>query len=127
VKSYFEEDAMLRGLAVLLVFQLAGEVLSHLLDLPVPGPVVGMVLLLVALELRLPQRDGLRAASGGLLAVLSLLFVPAGVGIVQHLPRLAAEWPALGAALLVSTAATLAVTGWVAARLLRRPAGREGA
>lgn len=113
---------MLRGLAVLLVFQLAGEVLSHLLDLPVPGPVVGMVLLLVALELRLPQGDGLPAAAGGLLANLSLLYVPAGVGIVQHLPRLAAEWRALAAALLVSTAATLAATGWIATRLLRRPA-----
>jgi holin-like protein len=119
---------MLRGLAVVLVFQLAGELLAHLLALPVPGPVVGMVLLLVALEFGLPQRDGLRVASGGLLAVLSLLFVPAGVGIVQHLPRLAAEWPALGAALLVSTAATLGVTGLVAARLLRRPAaGGEAA
>jgi holin-like protein len=119
---------MLRGLAVLLVFQLAGEVLTHLLELPVPGPVVGMVLLLLALELRLPQRDGLRAASGGLLATLSLLFVPAGVGIVQHLPRLGAEWPALAASLLVSTAATVAATGWIAARLLRRGrAGGEGA
>lgn len=118
---------MLRGLAVLLVFQLAGEVLAHLLSLPVPGPVVGMVLLLLALELGLPQREGLRAASGGLLAVLSLLFVPAGVGIVQHLPRLAAEWPALAASLVVSTACTLAATGWVAARLLRRRPAGEGA
>jgi holin-like protein len=121
---------VLPGLAVLLLFQLAGEVASRLLALPVPGPVVGMVLLLVALELRLPRQDALRLASGGLLAVLSLLFVPAGVGIVQHLPRLAAEWPALAASLLVSTAATLAATGWVATRLLRRPApapsGGEG-
>jgi hypothetical protein len=75
---------MLRGLAVLLLFQLLGEVLSHLLALPVPGPVVGMVLLLLALELRLPQREGLRSTASGLLGVLSILFVPAGVGIVQH-------------------------------------------
>jgi holin-like protein len=119
---------MIRGLAILLVFQLAGEVLTALLALPIPGPVVGMVLLLLALELRLPQGEGLRAASGGLLANLSLLFVPAGVGVIQYLPRLAAEWPALGAALLVSTLATLAVTGLVAARLMGRPAaGGEGA
>jgi holin-like protein len=117
---------MLRGLAVLLVFQLAGEVLTHLFSLPLPGPVVGMVLLLVALELRLPGREGLHAASGGLLAFLSLLFVPAGVGIVRHAPRLAAEWPALTASLVLSTAATLAVTGWIAARLLRRPAAPGG-
>jgi holin-like protein len=113
---------MIRGFAILLVFQLAGELASHLLSLPVPGPVVGMVLLLVALELRPARWDDLRAASGGLLSHLSLLFVPAGVGVVQHLPRLAAEWLALALALLVSTAATLAVTGLVAARLLRRPA-----
>ncbi len=119
---------MVRGVAVLLLFQLLGEVLAHLLRLPVPGPVVGMVLLLLALELGLPQRDGLRATTGGLLANLSLLYVPAGVGIVQHLPRLAAEWRALVAALLVSTAATLAITSWVATRLLRRSAtGGEGA
>jgi holin-like protein len=115
---------MIRGFALILAFQLVGELLAHLLSLPVPGPVVGMVLLLVALELRMPQREQLRAASGGLLSILSLLFVPAGVGIVQHLPRLSAEWPALAAALLVSTAATIAVTGLVAARLLRRPAPR---
>jgi holin-like protein len=118
---------MVRGFAILLLFQLVGEVLSHLLALPVPGPVVGMVLLLLALELRLPQRDALGTAAGGLLANLSLLFVPAGVGVVQYLPRLAAEWPALAASLLVSTATTLAVTGLVAARLLGRPAaGRAG-
>jgi holin-like protein len=105
------------GLAVPLVFQLAGELLTRLGDLPVPGPVVGMVLLVIALELGLPIRTGLRAASGGLLTHLSLLFVPAGVGIIQHLPRLSREWPALGAALLVSTAATVAVTGWVSSRL----------
>lgn len=116
---------MVSGLAVLLVFQLAGEVLAHMLSLPVPGPVVGMVLLLAVLELRRTPGDSLRTVSGGLLATLSLLFVPAGVGIVQHVHRLASEWVALAAALLVSTAATLAATGWIASRLLRRP-GIEG-
>lgn len=118
---------MLRGFALLLGFQLAGEVVTHLFSLPLPGPVVGMVLLLGALEIRAPQREGLRAASSGLLAVMSLLFVPAGVGIVQHLPRLAAEWLPVSAALLVSTAATIGVTGWLAGRLLGRAApGGEG-
>jgi holin-like protein len=109
---------MLRGLALLLLFQLVGEVLTRAAGLPVPGPVAGMVLLLVALELRAPG-DDLRVASSGLLSHLSLLFVPAGVGIVLHAPRLAAQWPALVVSLLVSTAATIAVTGWLVQRLSR--------
>ncbi len=115
---------MVRGFAVLLVFQLVGEVLSRTLSLPVPGPVIGMVLLLVVLEVRAPEHGSLRSVSGQLLGTLSLLFVPAGVGIVQHLHRLATEWRALSVSIVLSTAATLAGTGWVAARLLRRPTSR---
>ncbi len=110
---------MLKGLAVLLVFQLAGEVLARVLALPVPGPVVGMLLLLAALELRASLAEQLRPASAGLLAHLSILFVPAGVGVVQHGRRLLAEWPAILAAVLVSTLATVGVTGWLAQRLSR--------
>jgi holin-like protein len=111
---------MLKGLTALLVFQLIGETLVHLFDWPVPGPVVGMVLLLLALEVRLPSYQGLRDASSGVLGFLSLLFVPAGVGIVQHLGRLSVEWRALGASLLLSTLAAIAVTGLVSHRLSLR-------
>jgi holin-like protein len=117
---------MLRGVAVLLLFQLAGEVLTRAAGVPVPGPVAGMVLLLAALELRAPA-DDLRVASSGLLAHLSLLFVPAGVGIVLHAPRLASHWPALAVSLVVSTTATIAVTGWLGERLARAGGGREEA
>jgi holin-like protein len=115
---------MLHGWAVLLVFQLVGEILARAAGWPVPGPVVGMALLLFALQVRFPETDGLRTVSSGLLAHLSILFVPAGVGVMLHAPRLAAEWPAIGASLLVSTAAGIAVTGWVGDRLSR---GREEA
>jgi holin-like protein len=114
---------MIRGFAVLLLFQLAGEVMTRLAGLPVPGPVIGMVLLVLALELGLPSGDGLRAASGGVLAHLSLLFVPAGVGIVQHLPRISQEWPALSIAIVVSTTATIAVAGLTASHLSQPAAG----
>jgi holin-like protein len=110
---------MLRGLAVLLGFQLAGEVLARLADLPIPGPVVGMLLLLVALEVRKPLSEALRPASAGLLAHLSVLFVPAGVGVVQHGKRLLAEWPAIVVTVVVGTALTVGTTGWLAQRLSR--------
>lgn len=110
---------MLRGLAILLVLQLVGEVIVRGAGLSLPGPVIGMALLLVLLELRGGAEEGLEAVSRGLLSNLSLLFVPAGVGIMLHARRLAAEWPALLVSLAVSTVATLVVTGWIAERFSR--------
>ena len=104
---------MLRGWAVLLVFQLVGEIVSRAAGWPVPGPVVGMALLLVALELRLPQDEGLRTVSSGLLSHLSILFVPAGVGVMLHVARIVDEWIPIVVALLASTALAIAVTALV--------------
>jgi holin-like protein len=86
---------VISALTVLLIFQLIGEVLARSLDLPVPGPVIGMLLLFLALLLRGGPGDGLRTTSQNLLQHLSLLFVPAGTGIMLHLHRVADEWPAL--------------------------------
>lgn len=117
---------MVRGLSFLLVFQLAGEVLARVAGWPIPGPVVGMGLLLLALQAWRPAEDGLPAVASALLPHLSLLFVPAGVGVMLHAERLAAEWPQLAVALVASTAATLAVTGLLAERLPRPAAAGEG-
>ena len=112
---------MISALTVLLIFQLIGEVFARSLDLPVPGPVIGMLLLFLALLLRGGPGDGLRTTSQNLLQHLSLLFVPAGTGIMLHLHRVADEWPALLLSLLISTLATLVVTA-LAMKLCQRPA-----
>ena len=74
----------LRGLAWLLAFQSGGELLSRGLHLPFPGPVIGMVLLLVALRWHV-VREPVSSCADFLLAHLSLLFVPVGVGVMTHL------------------------------------------
>jgi holin-like protein len=110
------------GLTVLLVCQLAGETLARALALPVPGPVIGMALLFTALLLRRapePQPD-VAAVADGLLGQLGLLFVPAGVGVVLHLPLLARDWAPLSLAILAGTLAAVGVTGLLAQALLRR-------
>ena len=104
---------MIETLATLLVFQTIGEVLSYTLRLPVPGPVIGMALLVLWLALRPAAYERLREASVGLLRHLSLLFVPAGVGVMLHTGRLAAEWLPIVVAVLASTALTIAVTALV--------------
>lgn len=104
---------MLSALTQLLIFQLIGEVFARWLSLPVPGPVIGMLLLFASLVLRGGADQELQTTSQNLLQHLSLLFVPAGTGVMLHLHRVADEWLALLAALLISTLATLIVTALV--------------
>ena len=119
---------MLEALATLLVFQTIGEVLSYGLGLSVPGPVLGMALLLGLLLLRPSAIDRLRPTSLELLKHLSLLFVPAGVGVMLHAARIGKEWLPIAVALIVSTALAIAVTALVvtwAARGLGLSEGEE--
>lgn len=111
---------MLAALTQLLLFQLLGESLTLLLALPVPGPVLGMLLLFIFLLLRRGPSPQLQSTSQNLLQHLSLLFVPAGTGIVLHLHRLRQEWLPLAVALLLSTLITLAVTALLLQALTRR-------
>jgi len=109
----------LQGLAWLLVLQSAGEALARLLHLAFPGPVVGMVLLLGAL--RWPAvRDSVAAVAEFLLAHLSLLFVPVGVGVMTHLGLLSRYGLRLGVVIVLSTWVGLGVTALVLRALMRR-------
>ena len=110
---------MLGAFTWLLVYQLAGEVIVQLTGLPVPGPVVGMLLLFVTLAARGGAPQWLRDTCNGLLAHLSLLFVPAGVGVLLHFERLGAEWLPIVVALVASTVLTIAVTALVMRALQR--------
>jgi holin-like protein len=110
---------MIASLSLILLCQLAGEVIVHGLVLPVPGPVLGLVFLLLlllardrfAVLARGPlQGDGVENASRGLLAHLSLMFVPAGVGVVQKLDLVAAHGIAIAVVLALSVVMTLLAT-----------------
>jgi len=105
------------ALTTLVLCQFAGEVAARGLGLPFPGPVIGLVLLLLLLALRGGPSEEMRTTSNGLLRHLSLLFVPAGVGVVTQLDVLGRNWLPVAASILVSTALGLAVTGWVMQRL----------
>ena len=112
---------MIGALAALLTCQLAGEVVARALHLPVPGPVIGMVLLFVALLLRGREAPpALDATADALLGNLGLLFVPAGVGVVLYLPLLARDWAPISLAVVAGTLLGIAATGRLAQALLRR-------
>lgn len=101
------------GFALLLLFQLLGEITVILLELPVSGPVVGLVLLLLTLMVHGRVGQPLHEASSTLLGHLSLLFVPAGVGLMLHYELLAKEWFAISSALVIGTLIMLVSTALI--------------
>lgn len=123
---------MLPAITLLIVLQLAGEVIARGLALPVPGPVIGLVLLLAVLMVRgargLDPPPALEETAQGLLRHLSLLFVPAGVGVTTLLATLRDDGPALLVALAVSAVVTIVVTALLMRALAPPPdpAGGDG-
>ena len=111
---------MLPAITILLVYQTIGEIAALWLGLPVPGPVIGMVMLFATLVARGSAPDNLRDTANGLLTHLSLLFVPAGVGLMIHIDRIRGEALPIIVSLVVSTALTIAVTALAFAWLRKR-------
>jgi holin-like protein len=101
---------MIRALTLLFACQLVGEVAVRLAGVAFPGPVLGMGLLVAGLLLTGGASAELEATADGVLRNLSLLFVPAAVGVMQQIDVIAANWAAIATAVLVSTLLTLIVT-----------------
>ena len=108
---------------LLILLQLIGEGIVQVSGLPVPGAIIGLVLLYAILVWRGEISDEMSRTSGFLLQNLGVLFVPAGVGVIAYLPMIATQWWSILLVLLVSVCATVAVTGLVVTRL--SPRGTE--
>lgn len=110
---------MLHALIAILILQLIGETLSRALGLPVPGPVLGLVLMVGLLIASRRFADLVRPTAQGLLSHLSLLFVPAGVGVVGHFATLGDQTAAILLAVLGSTVLAITVGALVFAAVAR--------
>lgn len=98
---------MVYGFFLLLACQWLGEWLMRWLGWPVPGPVAGMLLLLAGLMLWGKVPSWLRTPSEGLLSIMMLLFIPAGVGLLQHLGLLGTQGLLILGVVVLSTFITL--------------------
>jgi holin-like protein len=110
---------VIHGISILLIYQLVGEFIVLLLGLPIPGPVIGMLLLLLTLLLKGHAPTSLDIASNTLLKHLSLLFIPAGVGLMVHFDLIAAQWLPIMMTLILSTVFTMLVTAFIMTFSLR--------
>lgn len=107
-------------MAILLFCQLLGEVIVRLFNWPIPGPVLGMLLLLGVLMLRKRSSHDLDLTADGLLKYLALLFVPAGIGVMVYLDMIGKAWIVIAVTLMSSIIVTLVVTGVTMQWMLRR-------
>lgn len=116
---------MLEYLTLLLVCQLVGEFAVSIAGIPIPGPVAGMIFLFIFLSIKGNVPDELATVANSLLNNLSLLFVPAGVGVIVHFELLGADAAPLSAALILSTILTITVTALVMTRLNKLSSGTD--
>lgn len=111
---------MLGAIGLLLVCQLAGEVIHRITGLPLPGSVIGMALLLIWLAVMRREQASLSKVAGWLTAHMPLMFVPPAVGLIEEGPVLRQHGLAIVLAVGVSTLLTIAVTGLVFGWAVRR-------
>ena len=120
---------MLNAFTILVVCQFIGEITARFLGLPLPGPVIGLIILLALLIVRSGPSAELETVGNWLLRHFGLLFVPAGVGVINQIDVLRENWLALLIAIPLSTLAGLATTGLVMQHLDREeaapPSGEE--
>ena len=110
---------MIDGLVRILLFQGIGEVVAKFVVPLVPGPVIGLVLLLAFLAWRGGVPEGVELVSAAFMRYLGVLFVPAAVGVVLFWPHLQRQALAIAAALIVSVVATVAVSALIVKLLSR--------
>lgn len=117
---------VVHGLTWLLGCQLVGETLAHVTGAPVPGAVLGMVVLLAVLLVRGHEETSAHAAADAMLPHLQLLFIVPGVGVVAYGSVIAADWLPIVVALVASWVLGLAAVGF-SAQALTRWTERRGA
>ena len=117
---------MLNSVFIILLYQLIGELLQKFFGLSIPGPVIGLVLLLLTLLLIqkrqkvVPIKEDLFNSAEILLNYLPLLFIPVGVGVVMHLPLLEDNLASVVFVIILGTLSTLALTGYIMEKILRK-------
>ncbi|MBM7061385.1 CidA/LrgA family protein [Pseudomonas sp. UL073] len=117
---------LLRGLTWLVLFQLLGTALNVLLLPMLPGPIIGLLLLLAYLIFQGEVSAPVSEAASSLLRYLPLLLVPAAVGVMAYARDIAADFWAVAGSLLLSLLLALLFAGWLMQKLIDRQARRRG-
>jgi putative effector of murein hydrolase LrgA (UPF0299 family) len=123
--NLLEFSMLLRGLTWLVLFQLVGTALNHLFLSILPGPIIGLVLLMVYLMIRGEVTEPISLAASSLLRYLPLLLVPPAVGVMVYAGQIADDFWAIVGSLVLSLMISLTFAGWLMQKLIDRQACRR--
>ena len=116
----------LRQFAIILFISLLGELLRILIPLSIPASVYGLVLMLVALTTGMLKVHQVKAAADFLIEIMPVMFIPAGVGLLESWPALQPIWVPIVLITLLTTVIVMAVTGQVAQKIIRKEQKKNG-
>lgn len=107
-------------LTIILLISLCGEMLNHLIPLPIPAGIYGMVILFFALKTGLLKVESVKAVSSFLIEIMPVMFIPATVALMDSFGLLLPSLHAYALITVVSTFAVMIVSGRVAQAVIRR-------
>ena len=105
---------------IILLISFAGEALNYLLPLPVPASIYGLVLMFLCLQLRVFRLEDVRDTALFLIEIMPLMFIPAGVGLMEEWGALSEIWLPFAVILVLTTVLVMAVTGRITQWMIRK-------
>lgn len=111
---------MLKAFFYIFLFLFLGELLVSLIEMPIPGNILGMILVFAALKLKLIKIQSVKPASDKLLKYMVLFFIPYGVGLMSYFDFIKTNWNTLVLATGLSTLITLYVTAIIQQKLEKK-------
>ncbi|HHV71798.1 MAG TPA: CidA/LrgA family protein [Clostridia bacterium] len=116
---------MIKGMTILVLLLTLGEILSRLLPLPIPGNVIGLILMVIALSIGVVKLEQVEEAGNLLLNNLPVFFIPAGISIILYFDLIRAEWLPILVSIIASTLIVLVTTGKLVDFLQKRWGSHE--
>ncbi len=110
----------LKQFSIIIAITLVAEILKSLIDIPIPSSIYGMVILFVLLCLKVIKPEQIQNASDFLIGIMSVMFVPSAVGIINNFQSITSMLPALIISITVLTALVMVVTGKVTDFLVKK-------
>lgn len=108
----------IRQFGIILAITFIGEILKYLIPLPIPASIYGLVIMLALLMTKRLQVSAVKEASSFLIEIMSLMFIPAGVGLIVSFNAIKDIWLQLVVIIIITTIAVMVVTGRITQRVI---------